>query len=393
MYEKILILDNANYIKHNLKELKGIIERESPAVIPISDAAFLLLRSEGINCIDYHSFEYRNMYADVYDTARKWGMGWYRPGNRDISLSRSYSLGDIIEWSSIYFFSNFLRIYLSLSEIIKSTAPKEIILATADKDIDPREHLAALQSVDLTLLTNILSECLKDLPGPVTFRILKFPYPGAFGEKHIDILKSVAIFVNIILSKIMKLREIILRKRKKILFLDGFHHFYDIMRSSELKGVDKVHLQKVIGPSLLPRLYARGISVYALREGDRKLSWNLPDPDVVKGELKEFFSYQGKDLLAHIWPRLEWILRVYIPETVHPKLISTIRAVEKTRPDCIVTENDSTYQEKMLTLIGRELNIPTVVVQHGSTVCDNSHPGIMVHNFLPLISDVYKYEC
>ncbi len=393
MHETIILLDDVNLIRHNLEKVRRVAGEGEYPVVPLSDAVFLFLKDKGLHCINYHQFENKDMYHDVYRTAREWGYKWYRPRDQGLTDVDSFELGNLIEWSMIYFYSHILRLFISMSAIIENVKPGKIILFTAEGNSTAYNELK-LANADVSMLPYILEVCLKHLGFSVEVAIVKLSYPLS-GERKLNfkaLTRSLSYYLNYVLSGICKLYNIFQGKRKKILFFDGFDHFYGTMKSSRLQAFDKIHLQKRIGPLLLWNLYTNGIRVVNLFGKDRKsdlVSAPVYDLVYIKSELSDFFVYRNVNILNCIWPRLELLLKEYLPRTVFRDLKKMIIVVKKTLPACIVTENDTTYYDRILVLVAKKFKISTFVVQHGGILHSDIHKysGRVVHGVYPLISD------
>ena len=85
MNETIILLDDVGLIRHNLDKVRKYAGEGNYPVVPLSDAAFLFLKDKGLHCINFHQFEYKDMYHDLYRTAREWGYKWYRPKGKGIT--------------------------------------------------------------------------------------------------------------------------------------------------------------------------------------------------------------------------------------------------------------------------------------------------------------------
>jgi hypothetical protein len=179
-------------------------------------------------------------------------------------------------------------------------------------------------------------------------------------------------------------------KRKRILFFEGFRHFYGIMRSRDMADLDKIHLEKSLGPSIMLKLYAAGVRIESLDRDRPVESGGIKFPvDEAKSSLRGFFTFEGNDFFSVAWPRLEFLLTEFFPRVMCPHLASVIRTLDAARPDCVVVENDNTYNEKMVVAVSARKGIRTVVVQNGAMWLGSScgNPGISVHDFYPLIAD------
>lgn len=393
MHDTIILLDDITFIKHNLEVIKETAGRGNSSIAPLSETALLFLKSKGIPCIAYHEFEKDGVYREVYSTARDWGERWYRPKGEDLTAVDSYSLGSIMEWHLIYFFSHILRLFTSISVLLKSCRPKKIILFTAEDVLQKKDKLA---HADISLLPHILKECLRYKDFSCEVEVTNLPYPPP-KKKILDYkrpIRYIFFFLNPILSGLSRVSDRLLGRTKKVLFLEGFHHLYSIMKSEQLKGFQKVHLQRLISPALFPKLYSKGISVVVASgskgQSNSGSALNI-DLDKVKDELSDFFIYQGKNISPCVWPRLEFILKEYLPGIACSDLAAYIKAVKETRPDAVVVENDVTYHEKMMVLVANSFDIPTAVVQHGG-IMRKAYPkdsGLVTHAAYPLSADFF----
>jgi len=395
MNNKVIFLDNINFIRDNFEYINEIIREESSVVIPLSDAAYLFLKNRGIECLDYHQFEGDKAHHDVYDTARRWAMHWYKAGGRDISMGHSYSMGNIIEWSMVYFFSHVLRLHNTISAIIDKNKVEEVVIITFKESIDEAKDIFSFPDVNISLLPDIISNCIESLGSLAKLRIIPLSYRISKHEasKLLVLIRQSCVYLNYLLSTLCRFFGIFLRKRKKILFFEGFRHFSSIMISPELKRFERIHLQKRIGPTLLFKLYRKGIRVETVDRPKKSALSKTPLFDIkkIKHELSDFFVYHNKNMFRSVWPRIEFLFKNLFPSKVYPDLIRMKTLITEIAPDCVITENDSTYYEKMLVVLAKSHNMPTTIMQNGATLYGNSYKtnGLMVHDFCPIIGNLF----
>ncbi len=388
----MIIVDDISFVKRNIDEIKKIVAYEGGPVVPLSDPVLLLLRSKGIECMDYHDLESAGMYEDVYATARDWGLRWYKPEGTDLSEFGTYSPGALLEWSMIFFFSHVLKVYLVLSELIKRGDARKIVCIAAN-DFDLKKCSIKLQNIDAGLLGHIVREVSGEAQQPVEFKLVKLPYPNELEERKFHFVRSAGNYVNLLVSGVCSFFERFFRENRKILFLEGAHHFFEIMKSPSLKKIKKVHFEKNVGLSLFPKMYSNGIRIvtHDNRKPKTPEKGNCFSPDKIDNVLSGFFMYRGKDIFSLVSPRLKFMFEDYFPNVVFSDIIAVEKMLKAESPDLIVTENDTTYFEKMLTVIAKRLSIRTAVVQHGATLCEDAcdNKGIMVHDFYPLTADMF----
>ena len=96
-------------------------------------------------------------------------------------------------------------------------------------------------------------------------------------------------------------------------------------------------------------------------------------------------------MISYVWPRIDFLFNNFFPNIVAADIKKVKDIIEKIKPDCVVAENNSTYYERMLLTIARNKDVSTIVIQDGNTRCDktNESMGLVFHNFIPLISDVF----
>lgn len=396
MPHKVIIIDDLEFIKNNMAGITRIAKGGVP-ILPLSDPVFLFLKSHGLECLNYHDFEEKDMYSDVYSTAKRWGMEWYKSKGKDITQIDNFSLGNIIEWSSIYFFSYLLKIHLLLSQVVKKISPEEVIL------IVPRGYgsLATDERVDILwkhadLLPALLHNSIVKLGSPVKLVIIKMPYMSVKKELATYIrsaIKAVFIYLNKTVSFLHSLPYIFsLRKnKKKILFFEGFQHFFPLMKSKRFERFRLIHLHKTMGLSLLPKLYHSDISVESLKMHAAHGSADNTSFDLnqVRAALSDVFVYRGEDILSLIWPRIAVLFKELFPKVVYPDLMSAKKLMKRVTPACLVVENDSTYHERMMVVVAKSLKIKSFVIQHGSTWIGKSYKDEEVsrHDFYPVHCD------
>lgn len=392
MHNTIVFVDDINFLRHNIDRVRELSVKDELTLIVLSDAAFFFLKAKGINCVNHRQFEYKNMYSNVYQTAKEWGTKWYKPNDVDVTIAGSYSLGNIIESMMINFFSHFLRLYISVAEILRNTMPKKIIILTSN-DIDVAGDFFKRSNVDIGLLPNIFKKCIESNNLSCELETELLPYPDI--DKGADYLlikiaRNTAYYFYQIFFSLTKIHKSWLKKRKKILFFEGFHHFQDIMASDKLDNFEKVHMQKSAGISLLPKLYRKNIRLVAVNQGCKgnkkyKLSLNKM---IIKQEISDFFVYERDSLFDCVWPRINLLLNDYF-SCVFVELNDFIGAIKTVLPACIVLENDSAYHERILANIAKKMSIPTIVIQHGISLCSDSYKEhtLEVHGFFPVLAD------
>jgi hypothetical protein len=388
MNGKIIIIDDVDFIKNNLDKIKEMILEEKAPVVPLSDAAYLLLTSEGIDCIDYRKFERDNTYDNLYSTARQWGMNWYKPGGADFTNVGSYSLGNIIEWGMIYYFSQVLRIYLSVWEIVKNMKPKEILYISAQVE-DNKNYALKSRYVDNGSIGHVLNNCIIAADPSIKLSMRELPYSSRVQKNELNWLRQIFFYFNIPFSFMLRMLNSALKKRKRIIFFEGFRHFYQIFNHSQLKEFEIIHLQKNIGPSLFFKLFSKGIRIesfnYATFARDKN---DPPGVEHASGELLDFFMYRDHDLFPCVWPTIQLILKEHM-SLIWQDVLRAMEIMKRIKPSCLVTENDSTYYEKLLVTVAKKMNIYTIVIQNGATIFSDSHieKEPVVHDFYPLIAD------
>ncbi len=391
MPDKIILIDNLSFIRANLPKIKDIAGRENAPLLPLSEAGLIFLRKGGLECLNYRELTPADYYDTVYPLASRWGRHWYRPRGKDITLAGGYSLGNAVEWSMIYFFCHFIRLYLTISAAIEKLKPKEIILVTSGLDNAAMDdHLYPLEHVNLGLYSQIIEVCLRNsgLNIKLKVEVIEFKIKN-HDKKILHQLKKIIRQSNRIFSGILGL-FFLGSGDKKIAFYEGFRHFENIMVSPVLKNVKKIHIHKIIGPSLLLKLYSNRIAIKSLTDIPLRNFKSLKfDPITIKKELSSFFVINEVNLLDCIWPRLEFLLDEYFPYVAYPDFLKAEKLLKELKPNCLVTENDSTYDEKMLVTTAKALGIMTVVMQNGATVQSNPEESdkLLSHDFYPLTAD------
>ena len=388
MPKDFIFLFDIDLVKSNFEKITKLLERGEYTALALSDPVYLFFKSRNVDCLSHHDFETEGMYDDLYRTACHWGRNWYRPKGEDLTLSGGYSVGSIVEWCMIYFFSHFLRLYFTLEKIKEKTCAEKIFYFSAEtkSSLDPEK----LQYVDVSFLATMLRRfCEREMPD-IDLNIEMASYTRSSRSRKYPLIRSACRMFNNIWNGVKKPFP---SDRKKILFFEGASHFWEIMRSSELKGVNKVHLQKTIGPTLLGGLYSSGIKVFTLQDDRVGVTTDAGEfnSNRIKEELKEFFVHGDKNLLSYLWPRIEVILNKIFPEVVLKDINAASATIAKVRPDCVITENDTTYYEKMIVQVAKRHSIPTVVVQHGSTLYSDTSENewAVTHPFYPLTCDTF----
>ncbi|MBI4707944.1 MAG: hypothetical protein HY761_08480 [Candidatus Omnitrophica bacterium] len=392
MSKKLIFVDNIEFIKDNSCRIAEIIRNEKALVLPLSDLVFLYMKNKGFNCIDFHDFEYKGLYENVYSVAREWGTGWYKPRNKDFSEVDSVSLGTMIDWFMIYFFTHFLRMHLFLGEVIKNLKPNEIIFITA-KEVDYMEAPLKLRNVDCNLLQHMVKSIAGTLNLHLSTKLIKLTSQEKSQKRKFNFIRPVFYYFNVVLSRLFSLCNFILRKNRKIIFYEGFRHFFPVMASSLLRNLEIIHLEKVIGLSLMQKLYSRGIRIDVLNKKNSLNKIKKPCFDLIKikAELSGYFIYKGQDFLDSVWPRIEYLFRFFLPDYVYPDLINITKYMRASNASCLIVENDSTYDEKMLVIVAKKFGVYTVVIQNGATWIGEAFKSreISIHDFYPLIADKF----
>jgi len=394
MPKKIIFIDNLSFIRQKISEITEISKKEDAQVLPLNDAGLIFLEQTGLKCIDFRDITGLDTYSDLYATARRWGMNWYKPNGADLALANDYSLGQAIEWSMIYFFCHLIRLHITISEVLKKYNPEEIIFIRSDSDNTKlTDHVYPLEHLNFGLYKNIFNNCIKNCGLKTSYKEVRLGFQIEKTHENKKLfLKKIIAKINILISTVIEFVQKI-KNPKSILFFEGYRHFDKIMNSQELKKVRKIHLHRAIGPSLLLKLYSKSIQVESLEY--EKLKTPNPkiefDKNKIRAELDNFFVYRGVNLLECVWPRIEFLLDKHFVEQVYPDSLKAKKLLKRCKPDCVVTENDSTYHEKMIIVQAKALGITTVVLQNGTTVQAQPHnqETLLIHDFYPLIADQF----
>ncbi|MBI4982290.1 MAG: hypothetical protein HZC15_04020 [Candidatus Omnitrophica bacterium] len=388
----IVVVDDIRFLERNLSQVKKIIKETGFSAFPLSDPAYYFLRAHGVDCLSYHDFEVEGMYSGVYQLSNHWGRKWYINNQHDFTKIYDFSLGYLYEWVMIHFFVHMLRVYLSLKYFLEKFSPEKIVVISAE-NVELKDNISAWKHIDVTMLPELLNLCCKTLKLNSEIRVVKLvEQPKKLLKTKLKIaVKFIIIYANGILSKIAHLIDSALGKKKKILFFEGFRHFNGVMLASELKHFDVVHLQKTFGLSLFGELYWNGVRVESLNRDKKALdlsSINL-DYSGIKNNLIDLLVFDGVSFVDPVWVRLEYLFKDFFPKVMLPDLLSTDASLKNIKPDCVVVENDNTYNEKMVVVVAKKQGIQTIVVQNGATWLDGAcmNKDLSVHDFYPLIAD------
>ncbi|MDD4012804.1 MAG: hypothetical protein PHW14_01250, partial [Candidatus Omnitrophica bacterium] len=392
MNKALLIIENMALAKRDLALIRRKKDKEGFDVLAFSDSARFFLESQNISCVDYHDLETKGMYDGLYATAQEWGRGWYRPWGNELSLRDGYSLGCFLEWPMIYFFARFLMLYLLIDRMMNVLCPDRIAIIL-DRGLVLGEDLSGTQDVGSDLLAHMLKVYIAERGSLVELEIVNGSQQTRTTKERHSAIKLFCEMLNRPVRVLWQIFDRLSRKNKTIMFFEGARHFYDIVRSESLSNIGKVHLQKQIGPSLMAWAYLSGVRIVTLKGLRAKKTGRKDrlDAYMLKEGLKGFFCLNGRDLLEYLFPRLVFLLEEVLPNKVYSDLRSAVTAVRKVGPDIVVVENDSTYFEKMLVVAAKKEGIVTAVVQNGATLHkdDAKDPGLVKHDFLPFISDVF----
>jgi len=393
MYKKLIIIENCNFIERNIERIRAIAFNEKAVLVALSDSAFFMLKAHGLESVNFDYFGNADIYKDIYPIASNWGRNWYKPKGKDLTVFMGHSLGNFIEWNMIYFFSHFLRLFLSLKQIIQITEPGEIILIAPGNDCYS-ERCSKLYRADIDMLIPLVEFAVKSLNNSIKLRIIQLA-----DVNRMDLKKSLKIFtrfslscLNVVISKMNLFANLNRKYKKNIVFFEGFHHFFNIMKSNELGNFRKIHLQKDMGLSIFIKLSLSGIRVESLKTHKKPTAYeNGFDLELIKNNISEFFNYQGFNFLNCLFPRLEFLLGEYFQNVIYPDFVSFKNVLRKVSPLCVITENDTTYYEKMLTSIAKENGIITIAVQNGTTFFGDAYKCnyLSTHDFLPVTSDFF----
>jgi UDP-N-acetylglucosamine 2-epimerase len=388
MEKKIIFLDNLEFVKANIKKVKDLSLRLEAPLVPLSDSVLLFVKSCGLSYVDFHDFEKGENYEDLYKTAVKWGTNWYSPKGPDFTLRDSYSLGNVLDWSMIYYFSGLLRLYLVVKMILENIKPDHIVFLVPAGE-EGRLDCANLDSLDLCSVEGILKICIQEAGWFTKYEIIKIKGKLIF---KLDVKYYFKLFILLCLSPFLLLFNfylVRLSKSPRIIFFEGFSHFRRVLESKALGGIQLIHLQKVFGPALFLKLLSRGVSIDSLliNRSTRKLNI-FPDLKKNLQELNGFFLFRNADLSEAVLPRLRYLLSKYL-FVIYSDICTADKILKRLRPDCIVVENSCTYYEKILVIVAKSKKIPSVVVQDGASCIGDSYKNecLAIHNFYPLLAD------
>ncbi len=390
--ECLILIDDIRPTDDVLADLRRILSGEKGKIIALGEPVLMMLRNVFPDCVSYHDFEREGSYEGVYDTAVKWGRRWYKCDGNDLTEVEGLSLGSTVEWSVINLFSSFLQMYVSLEDILNRVEASRVILV-GPKD-KPRD-ITECGTIGITtdrILRFLLS---RDEYKGIDLKIIGLDSTQRFlsiRDTRRSAVRALAGGMNKIIGELRAKLDPARTKRPGIVFFEGAHHFRPLFVSGAFRDYDLIHLQKTIGLSLAKELYSAGVRVVPLDRIKPKKIMNMDSRaglDPLDRAPSGAFHFRGRDLLPCFREDLEAIYKGFLARSACYDLSLVSSALEEISPGCVVTENDTTYYERMIVLAAKRLGIPTIVLQHGSTfygkACNGD--GLACHAFIPITAD------
>jgi len=389
MLNRLFLVDNVELLRNNLAAICSAVQK-GVKVIPLSETAYEWLRQQEVDCVNFHIYEHKGMYDDLISTAQSFGTGWYKTGDtgKDFTIFDGISAGSLLERTMIYYFTDLLKTLLITEAVIQKEKPDKILIFTSTAEsMTPYADIYTIERIVRVLANEDTIEIVKS-----TSKKEKTTYESSYLKGAI---KETLSYINSIFNLIQKFVNAVTGKRrgKKIVFYEAFNHIKAVLEtiSKESNNTKLVHLQRSFSPSLYFKLKHSKARIEDLKRYCVKSLKRVYDIDVdgVRKNMEDFLKYRGKNIYSVSGERLKYILKRYIPDVVIPDIKTARNYFKKERPDVVITENDSSYFERLITIVAKDESIKTLVVQHGMTLggASGMRPDLPSFDFYPLVAD------
>ncbi|MBN1405020.1 MAG: hypothetical protein JW946_00690 [Candidatus Omnitrophica bacterium] len=390
MNKSIFFVDDIGLLQHNISVLNAA-KTQGAMIMPLSDLAYEWLKKQGLDCKNFHEYEYPGIYDSIMFSAQEYGCQWYKTQGQkeDFTVFNDISAGFLIERTMIYYFMDTLKILSIIEAIIVKEKPDTILVFDGIKE--KARFYADIPTIKRVI--NLLA------PGIKTEYIkAQFCKPDIINE-FLSLLKGVVreLFScsNWLFNAARK--NISLRRSgsfKKIVFYEGFHHVQTAF--SAIKPADNilvVHLQDKFSPKTFSTIVKNNAIIEDLKRYRVKNNKNIFSCDIEKAEerLKDYFVFRNKNFFPVIKERIAHVLSHHIPHVVVPDILNCQNYIRKNMPDVIVAENDSAYKQRLVIACGKSSGVKTIVIQHGISLGGSSglNKDFFCADFYPITADKF----
>ncbi|GEM_PF-6427535 len=389
MNNQLFLVDYIVFMQDTLSLLKDK-QAQGVKIIALSDLAYEWLVKEGVTCKNFHDYEYPGIYDSIMSLAQEYGCSWYKQANshKDFTEFNGISTGFLVERTMIYYFMDTLKTMSVIEAVVAKEKPGKIIIFDGQKD-------KARFDADIPTVKRIVNFLAKgieieliDVNCKHTAKTGPSLWLKGFARETLSLF-------NFIFNTIKRFSHTgSPRNIKKIVFYEGFHHVQAIFIALKAyKGIQVVHLQDKFSPKTFTDIVKSNAIIEDLRRYEVKENKHVFSADINKIEeaLKSYFIFKDKNVFPVVWDRIKYMLQEHIPNIVVRDVLCLENYITKSSPDVVVTENDSVYKERLITVISKKHNTKTAVIQHGLSIGGSSglNKDFFCADFYPVTADKF----
>ena len=398
--KKIIIFHNLRQFKTYNDLKKGLGVNLSTQIIALDLDLIIYLKNKNIQHKTLEEY-ISDKDADeidyaAFDLAENW--------HRDFIKFNEISLGRLIQWDLKYYFARIIRNFQAILKILEIESPNEII-TFKEKDYFIREfidilyYICSLKKISINII-------------PLTAFSIS-PHKSKLCLINL-ILRNTTIFLSltpiskifkflsslIVSLKILKLSE--KKEKKKILMIGGYtfpslvdeisknNLVFNLFRRRTLVSIRKNVMDVFRGKKSRFYIYLEDYKQKKIREQSIlfiKNSLNHWKKIIKTPKFKEIFILKG----LSIWPLVKKKIyeQIFLNfEGAVENILAFNKFLRRHRFDLITFDVDTMEFQKTLAFVASQLNVPTMVIQHGLAGSQNQIDSkIYTIGFIPLSAD------
>lgn len=378
--KKVVILHSINHYKQYTSLKKNFELNNTILIIVMNIELRIFLSNRKIKFNIPEQYINEKHAEELEQISLNIGYNWHK----DLFKFKGISLGRLVAWNSIYYFSRVIRDFQTISNIIEIEAPTEI-LTFQDNNSSIKDFNNTLIYVCSLKKQSIKTILLKKKYNKINNH---FKLSINFYDSLNSILNSRPVrlnlkFFNSLLYKIHKgdKKKKIKEKKNffKILMYDTFREknlnlelskintptflYNQLSISQILKNLKNIFLRKKLG-------FHFSLDDFSSKQIERKayLYHKIICDDWIriinKKFFENFFFFRGHDL----WP----LFKKFVYKTIYfdfKRLIKSIliylNIIRKEKPNLIILNDDTTEFNKTFVIVASSFKVHTLVLQHG----------------------------